>query len=274
MLHIDIPHGLARLAGGVERQTRLARAGWPDQGDQARAAPRFRKILSLLDTADEPGRGARKTRARRRAIRACTGWDVERRILREHRLLHALQRRAGLHAELLDEERTRLGVHVECLRLAAGAIERKHQQLPAMLAIRLLADQLAGGCDEVVRALDEQLRAKEELSRSLDDLLEAAGFDLTLGDVVELRQGTPSAELQRVAKHRNRGGRVGRRDIPRDAEQPLELSDVGGRVEAVAVRRSRYLDTESTESQHVGGDGVPRRGRGVLPPGSGLECIP
>ncbi len=274
VLHIDVPHRPVRFAGGVERQARLPRAGGPDEGDEARATPRLRKILSLIGTADEPGRGARKTRTRRRAICARTGRNVERGILREHCLLHTLQRGAGLHAELFDEQGTRLGVHIERLRLAARAVEREHQQLPAMLAIRLLGDELPCRGDEGIRGLDEQLGAEQELARPFDHLLEAARLDLRLGDVIELWEGTSSPELQRLAQHRNRAGRVVRCDVTRDPQQPLELRRIRGRVEAVAVWRRSDLDAESAEPQHVRGDGVPRRYRCFVPPGGGLECVP
>ena len=234
VLHVDIPHRPVHLAGRIERQARLPGAGWPDEGDEARATPRLDEILPLLCPPDEPGCGARHPRPRCFAIGGCAGRRVERGILREHCLLHALQRGAGLHAELFDEQGTRLGVHIERLRLATRAVEREHQQLPAMLAIRLLGDELPCRGDEGIRGLDEQLGAEQELARPFDHLLEAARLDLRLGDVIELWEGTSSPELQRLAQHRNRAGRVARCDVTRDAEQPLELRRIRGRIEAVA----------------------------------------
>lgn len=53
----------------------------------------------------------------------------EARVGLEDALLEFLQARARVHAELVGEQAARVGVHGEGLRLAAGAIQREHQQL-------------------------------------------------------------------------------------------------------------------------------------------------
>ena len=48
---------------------------------------------------------------------------------------------AGLDPELLDERAPSVLVGVQCFRLSAGAIERKHQMRAEPLPNRILADQ-------------------------------------------------------------------------------------------------------------------------------------
>ena len=52
---------------------------------------------------------------------------LERGIVGENRLLETLQRLAGLDPELVDEQPSRVAIHLERFRLAARAIQREHQ---------------------------------------------------------------------------------------------------------------------------------------------------
>ena len=59
----------------------------------------------------------------------------------EDRALQFLQLGPGLETELAVEELSALPVGLEGLRLAAGAVEREHQEPAQPLAMRMLADQ-------------------------------------------------------------------------------------------------------------------------------------
>ena len=59
----------------------------------------------------------------------------------EDRALQFPQLRPRLETELTVQELPPLAVRLQCLRLAAGAVEREHQEPAQPLAVRVLADK-------------------------------------------------------------------------------------------------------------------------------------
>ncbi len=66
---------------------------------------------------------------------------VERGVVGEDRALQFLQLRPGLETELAVEQLPALPVGLEGLCLAAGAVERKHQEPAQPFPMRVLPDQ-------------------------------------------------------------------------------------------------------------------------------------
>ena len=59
----------------------------------------------------------------------------------EDRALQVPQLNPRLETELTVQELPSLAVDLQCLRLAAGAVEREHQEPAQPLAVRVLADK-------------------------------------------------------------------------------------------------------------------------------------
>lgn len=214
-----------------------------------------------------------KARARG-PVGIAAGRGVEGRILRKDGLLHALQGGAGLYAELIDEAGPGLGVDIERLGLTARPVQREHEQLPPVLAVRLLGDERPRRRDEVVGAAHHELRSEQLLANALDELLEARRFNLRFRHVVELGKRAAAPELERVAEELGRSRRVMVQQRARVLEVALEFDGIGRGVEAIPLRRGADSEPGRAQPQHVRGDRVARRGRRFLPPGSGLQCEP
>ena len=75
------------------------------------------------------------------ARRGAAGRELERRVVAKDAREQILQRASRLDAELVDERAPRVVVALERLRLAAGAVERKHELAAKPLAERVLLDQ-------------------------------------------------------------------------------------------------------------------------------------
>ena len=97
---------------------------------------------------------------------------LERRILAEDRLLQPPQLGPGLEPQLLDERPARLLEEVERLRLAAGAVEREHQQPAEALAQRVLVDERAQRADDLGVAARVEVALDRELRRPQVELLQ------------------------------------------------------------------------------------------------------
>ena len=124
--------------GRAERQPGLARPAGAGERDQpgvrraaARRAPRSPARARRAASAARAGCAARRR-----------GRVGERRVLAQDRRLQLAQRGARLEPELLDQQLAPGAVDVERLGLAAGAVEREHQQAARALAQRLGGHQL------------------------------------------------------------------------------------------------------------------------------------
>ena len=170
---------------------------------------------------------------------------VERRVVREDRLLEPLQLGPGLHADLLHERVARLPVRVERLGLTLGAIEREHPLGVQPFAQRVVRDERLELADHVGMPPGFQVCFDRQLVRVHAELVEPAdlgGGERLVGDV---GQRFPPPECERLAR-------------PRLVDQPREPSDVdrlGGNPELVvaAVRddRGTVAVQESAQLRHV-----------------------
>ena len=80
--------------------------------------------------------------------------------------LELLELRAGLDAELLDEQLPRRSARSECVRLPPRAIERERMLGAEALAVGLGGDQALELGHELVVPAERQLRVVEELERA------------------------------------------------------------------------------------------------------------
>ena len=113
--------------------------------------------------------------------------------------LEALQLRARLDAELLDEARAGVLVDVERLRLPAGAVEREHELTAERLAERVLAAPAASSSPTTSPCRPElEVRLDPLFVRDESQLLEPP--DLGLRELLEREVGERGAppELERA----------------------------------------------------------------------------
>ena len=112
------------------------------------------------------------------------------------------KRPAGLDAELVDEDASRVLVGLERVRLPPAAVEGEHQLAAQALAQGVLADQRLELADELGMGAKRKLGLNPLLKRRDAQLVEPAG-DLALGEplVDEIREG-----LGRATKQEPRAG--------------------------------------------------------------------
>ena len=128
---------------GVQRYPRAARA-------PARAAPRSRppthERARRPAARPAPCNGPRpRSRAAVRAVRRRAGAPPRAarraRVLGQHRLLQASQGGSGLQPEVGGQAAVHAAVGLQRVRLAAGRVQRVHEQLGQPLAVRMLVQQ-------------------------------------------------------------------------------------------------------------------------------------
>ena len=126
----DVPRASAELAleraGRLEGESTLADAGRPGQRHEAVFPQELDHLAELRLAVDERGRRSGHVAARP----WCKGDGRDRRVVRQDRLLKAPQLRTRLQCQLVHEDAPRLLENVECVRLAAAAVERQHQLPP------------------------------------------------------------------------------------------------------------------------------------------------
>ena len=182
---------------------------------------------------------------------------------------------AGLDAELVDQAAAALAIDIQRLGLAARSVEGEHQQLPAMLAVRLLGDQRPGRRDQIAGARARQFGPQQLLANALDELLQARGFDLRFGDVVELGEADGRATSSRASRSSS-ADRAGSWSRSVRACSRLRSSSPA----SVGVSRQypsavvRIASPRCAQAEHVGGDGVSCRRRWFLAPRRGLQREP
>ena len=187
--------------------------------------------------------------------------------MREDGLLETLELGAGLEAELLDERPASIGVHVECLRLAAGAVEGEHQLRAEALAQRMRAHELAqlrhelGVTSSGEVGLDPRL---ESLEPYVLQPWQCVEYEALAGEIGE-RLATPEVER----RPQDSGGVFG----PLLAEQPAALlPKTLEPVEVELIRperkpvsgRARLERVVRLEQLPQAGDVLLEGGRGVL----------
>ena len=129
-------------------------------------------------------------------------------VLREDRLLQALQRRARLEAESSTSDSARVSVALERLGLSARAVEREHQLATQPLPVGILGDQ----CLE----LPDQIGVASEREIGLDPLLHRCQ--------PQVRRAARSRP-ERTARTRGRRAPVRARGRARPARQSRRVRD-------------------------------------------------
>src|SRR5262249_24121562 len=129
------------------------------------------------------------------------GREVERRVLAQDGALELLQRLPGIEAELGDQRLAGPAIRLECLRLAAAAVEGEHQ-LPAEPLTQRLA------CDQHLELAD-QLRVTAEREVGIDPILHGGGSQILESSrlvrrpplVGEAPERIPPPEVESFAEH-------------------------------------------------------------------------
>ena len=122
---------------------------------------------------------------------------IERRVLREDRILQAPQLGARLDTDLVDQDRAGVPVGLERLRLSPAAIQREHASRVQLLAQGVRFDErleLADG----LGAAGRQVRIECELGRVQTQFVEPA--DLGCGErlVGEVGERLPAPQRKRL----------------------------------------------------------------------------
>ena len=107
--------------------------------------------------------------------RSSVAGGLELRVVREHPALELAQLCARLEAELVGEQRARLAVDLERLRLAA-AVEGEHQLRPQPLAERVLGDERSELGNELALAAAAEVGLEPVLQHLQPHLLEPLGL--------------------------------------------------------------------------------------------------
>ena len=123
----------------------------------------------------------------------------------QDRRLQLAQRRARLEPQLLDQQLAPGAVDVERLGLAAGAVEREHQQAAGALAQRLGGDQLLQIGQRLRVAAALQPPVGELLARHEPQLLQAGDLRPQRALVGEVGQHRPAPQRQRLGELRLAG---------------------------------------------------------------------
>jgi hypothetical protein len=128
---VPVEHGRGEVEEATEQVALRLRVEPPRElGRRDDVAEEDRDRLARLLGQVERARGRRRDRRRRRG----GARRLERLVVPEDRRLELLQRLARLEAQLVDQHRTGVAVRGERLGLAAGAVEREHQQEARRLA--------------------------------------------------------------------------------------------------------------------------------------------
>ena len=134
-------------AADGDRDRRLPDPAWPHDLHEPLAGQQVGDLRDLLHTTDERTGHRRQVPGRRRGIDPCrhTGSEVERRVLDQDPLFELLQLRPGIEPELLGQLVLDPLVRREGIRLTAGSVQRRDQQLPQALLERVRRN----GCFEL-----------------------------------------------------------------------------------------------------------------------------
>ena len=185
---------------------------------------------------------------------------IERRVLREDRILQAPQLGARLDTDLVDQDRARLPVGLERLRLSSAAIQREHASRVQLLAQGVRFDERLELADRLGVPPRLEVRVECELGRVQTQFVEPA--DLGCGErlVREVGERLPAPQRKRLP-------------CARFAEQALELRRVDvaiGQLQLVAAPMGDDLCAVAVEQpaqvRHVELDHLRRAGRRMLTP--------
>ena len=185
--------------------------------------------VGVAELVQEPGRaldvGEQQRDRARRERRTCRPGELQRGVLVENRPLEALQLRARVDAELLDQDPAPLLIGLERLGLASRAVERDHQLPARPLAQRILGDKRLELADDLRVSPQREIGLDALLDRREAQLLEPR--DRRLGEVVvgEVPERRTAPQVERLAKQRRPTLRVPRGAGTRPVlHEPLEAT--------------------------------------------------
>ena len=127
-------------------------------------------------------------------LRADLRRRLERRVLDQDRALQLLQGRARLDPELVDEQPARLLVHLQRLRLTAGAVESEHQLPAQALAQGMRGDERPHLSNELCTASGREVGLDSLLEAGQSELVEPRDLDVSERVVRELRERRTAPE--------------------------------------------------------------------------------
>src|SRR5919201_335613 len=193
------------------RQSRLAHPALADHHHQrARAVPRsvpaLAQPLELAIAPDQHGRRPSVELARQLA-----GLELEGDILAQDRLVQPAELRAGLHADLIDQQPPRLAVRLQRLGLAPAPIQREHPLAAQALTQRMQGDQRLELRDEVGVTAERQIGVDPPLQGGGALLLEPGDLGLREALVGDVGQRRTTPQPERLPQP---GGRIGGAPAP------------------------------------------------------------
>jgi hypothetical protein len=265
---------LARLAT-IVGQLRLARARRPHDDEEASTAG-DRVVEPRLEGGDL--RVAADDRSRSVPPGRCHGGrpsalDVERRVLREDRLLQLLQCARRLDAQLPEERLPRVAIRGQRLRLAARPVEREHELPAEALPHRMARHEGFELRDELFGAPTRELRLDSIFDRRDAQLLEPDDLVLREGLVGEVAERRASPQLQRRTELLRRLLLVARGERGPPLRQRL-LEAVA--VELAGANLQRVGPADGTQRFAAAGELLPQRRNAVLEDlrGRGRRALP
>ena len=256
-VEVDVAAGAVAPPGRRDRRRPgLAAAAEPDQRDQTGV----RVVEAAHDGVDELV-AAERGRPRHGQARRFAGHRLVRelgvaapRVVLEDRGLDALERLAGLDAELVGQDGARLGVHLEGLLAAVLDVQGRHQLRPQPFAGRVLG---GGGAQ-----LLDRLRVAAQPEQLLEALLERAdpGLPEPLDRLARERHvldpGEDGSAPHRQGSVQRLEGRL-RRLLAGAGDQPLELDGVD--VRGLDVQAETCVRALEGRPRAVGPDPVDQR---------------
>jgi hypothetical protein len=239
--------GVGVLARHRHRQARLPDPARPGERDEPRRTDPLPHLDDRSLAPDQLGeRGPDREPGPGRSSRC---WPLQRRVLREDRLLQCGDLGAGFEAEVGDERGTQLGELGERLTLPAGAVERAHEQAAQPLAPRVPRHQLPqlGNERPELSAPEREPGLGALLLRRQPLLLEP----LCGGDrerlVADIGERRAAPQRQRVDEQGDAGSRI--RRLPRRGGERAEPVDVERTAVDSQQVAGRLADDESAPAR-------------------------
>lgn len=147
----------------------------------------------------------------------------QRRFLAKDRLLELLQGRAGLDAQLVDEQTARVPIDLERLGLSTGTVERSHQRRAKPLTQRVRVNEHFELRDEPGVSAQREVGVDAPLEGVHPELFEAEDLGLRERRVRQVCKRRSSPQAERVAEQSR--CQLGR-GLLRLLYQPLEAEQV------------------------------------------------